>query len=73
MQDLLAGCQWTRIYYGWRPNLRDESDNHLIEIAVAGGASRIVTANVRDLVRAELLFPGIEIMTPGQFLKKTKT
>jgi predicted nucleic acid-binding protein len=53
--------------------LRDESDNHLIELAVAGGASRIVTANVRDLVRAELLFPGIEIMRPGQFLKETKT
>src|SRR5437879_6234057 len=22
----LAGCLWTRIYFGWRPNLRDEAD-----------------------------------------------
>ncbi len=69
----LAGCQWTRIYYGWRPNLRDESDNHLVELAVAGGASWIVTANVRDLVRSELLFPGIQVVTPGQFLKEAES
>ena len=34
----LATCSWTRIYFGWRPNLPDEGDNHLIELAVAGGA-----------------------------------
>ncbi len=34
----LACCEWTEIYYGWRPNLRDENDNHLIELVVAGGA-----------------------------------
>ena len=32
----LSACQWTRIYYAWRPNLRDEADNHVIELAVAG-------------------------------------
>src|SRR6266513_5375089 len=31
----LARCRWTRIYFLWRPNLRDESDNHLVELAVA--------------------------------------
>ena len=35
----LAKCLWTRVYYGWRPNLRDETDNHLIELAIAAGAS----------------------------------
>ena len=34
----LARCQWTRVYYAWRPNLPDEADNHLVELAVAGGA-----------------------------------
>jgi putative PIN family toxin of toxin-antitoxin system len=66
----LGRCRWTRIYFGWRPNLPDESDNHLIELAVAGGASRIITGNVRDLVRTELQFPGLEAVTPGQFLKE---
>jgi len=39
----LARCRWTRIYFLWRPNLQDESDNHLVELAVAGGAQAIVT------------------------------
>lgn len=66
----LAVSAWTRIYYAWRPNLRDESDNHLVELAVAGGAEAIVTRNVRDFrVGADLRFPQIRIVTPVQFLR----
>lgn len=64
----LACCRWTRIYYGWRPNLRDEGDNHLVELAVAGGASHIVTRNTRDLKSMELKFAGLAIATPTQLL-----
>ena len=39
LNSFLSVCRWTTIYYGWRPNLRDEGDNHLIELAVAGSAS----------------------------------
>jgi predicted nucleic acid-binding protein len=42
------------VYFGWRPNLPDEADNHLVELAVAGRASFVVTRNLRDLTRAEL-------------------
>jgi predicted nucleic acid-binding protein len=66
----LAACRWTRIYYGWRPNLRDEGDNHLVELAVAGGASYIVTHNLRDLKNMELKFPGLTVVTPTQLLSK---
>jgi len=65
----LSVCRWTRIYYGWRPNLRDEGDNHLVELAVAGGASHIVSHNLRDLKSTELQFPGIIAVTPAQLLK----
>ena len=66
----LAHCRWTRIYFGWRPNLPDEADNHLVELAVAGGANHIVTRNVRDLRAQQLKFPGLSVTTPGQFLKE---
>jgi len=66
----IAHCRWTRIYLGWRPNLRDEADNHLIELALAGGASHIVTRNVRDVGAMELRFPHLAVMTPERFLKE---
>jgi uncharacterized protein len=66
----VASCRWTRIYYGWRPNLRDEGDNHLVELAVAGGAEFIVTHNIRHLKTMELKFEGLAIATPAQLLAK---
>jgi len=68
----LSVCRWTRIYYGWRPNLRDEGDNHLIELAVAGGANYIVTRNMRDVAHMELLFPALKVVFPETFLKEMK-
>jgi putative PIN family toxin of toxin-antitoxin system len=65
-------CQWTRIYYAWRPNLRDEGDNHLLELAVAGNASWIVTRNLRDLRGMELKFPAVGVATPEEFLHEVK-
>ena len=66
----LSFCRWIRIYYGWRPNLRDEGDNHLVELAVAGGAVYIVTRNIRDIARMELLFPGLKVVYPETLLKE---
>lgn len=66
----LASCEWVRVYYAWRPNLPDEGDNHLVELAVAGGASRIVTRNLRDLTRGELRFPQLHCLGPEDFLKE---
>jgi putative PIN family toxin of toxin-antitoxin system len=65
----LSGCEWVRVYYQWRPNLRDESDNHLIELAVAGNAQCIVTRNIRDLAGGQLLFPQISVLSPEQLLR----
>ena len=70
LDAFLSTCQWVNIYYAWRPNLTDESDNHLVELAVAGGAEAIVTHNVKDFKRSELRFPGLEIMTPANWLKE---
>jgi predicted nucleic acid-binding protein len=65
----LSVSEWIRVYYLWRPNLPDAGDDHLIELAVAGGAGAIVTNNLSDLRGGELRFPYLKILTPNQFLK----
>lgn len=66
----LAHCEWTQVYYGWRPNLKDEGDNHLIELAIAGNARYLITYNIKDFNQAELKFPEIAICTPKELLEK---
>lgn len=67
---LARAGRWVTLYYGWRPNLRDEADNHLIELAVAAGAQAIVTHNIRDVGRGELRWQTLEVLTPAQFLER---
>lgn len=62
-------CEWVPIYYLWRPNSPDEDDNFLIELAVAGNADCIVTNNVKDIIGSELLFPGLQVLTPEQLVR----
>lgn len=68
LNNFSSVCILVPIYYLWRPNSPDEGDNHLLELAVAGNASSIVTYNTRDLKRAELRFP-ISVFTPAELLK----
>ena len=62
-------CKWVPIYFLWRPNLKDENDNFLIELALAGNSNLIVTNNIRDLEGAELTFEGLSILKPEQLTK----
>src|SRR5436309_1450428 len=66
----LSVCEWVHVYFSWRPNLPDEGDNHLVELAVAGGASMIVTNNVRDFRGGELRFPDLRIIEPRNLVKE---
>ena len=70
LDAFFACCEWTRVYYLWRPNLPDEADNHLVELAVAGGADFIVTRNLRHLQDMQLRFPPLRIAAPATFLKE---
>ena len=70
LDAVLSVCLWINITFLWRPNLPDESDNHLIELAVAGNAELIITSNVRDVAAGELVFDGLRIVTPGAWLKE---
>jgi putative PIN family toxin of toxin-antitoxin system len=72
--ELLAALarqgRWVSVYDGWRPNLPDEADNHLIELALAGGAVAIVTHNLRDLHRGDLQLGKLRVLTPAHCLEE---
>jgi putative PIN family toxin of toxin-antitoxin system len=70
LDAFFASCTWVPIYFLWRPNLSDEADNHLVELAVAGNARAVITANKRDFAAPELRFPDLEIYDAGEFLRK---
>ena len=69
-EAFLSVCEWVQVYYTRRPNLRDEGDNHVVELAVAGNASLIVTNNVIDFRQSELRFPQIRVLAPRDVVKE---
>ena len=68
-EAFLSVCDWVHVYYLWRPNLRDEGDNHVFELAIAGGAQGIVTNNVADFRSADLRFPDVQVLSPRDALR----
>ena len=57
------------IYYLFRPNLKDENDNMVVELAVTSQSDYIVTSNIKDFKNAELKFDHLKIVTPIEFAK----
>ena len=58
-----------KIYYLFRPNLIDEKDNMVVELAVTSQSDYIVTSNIKDFKDAELKFDHLKIVTPIEFAK----
>jgi hypothetical protein len=50
--------------------LPEESDNHVLELAVAAGSATILTFNRRDFSRGELRFPDVALQSPANWLKE---
>jgi putative PIN family toxin of toxin-antitoxin system len=71
-EAFLSVSDWVHVYYLWRPNLRDEGDNHVLELAVAGGAEAIVTNNVANSRSANLRFPDLQVLTPKDALRELR-
>jgi len=70
-EAFLSTCKWNEIFYLWRPNLKDEDNNFLIELAVASNAKIIITDNKDDVEFGELHF-SVEVLTPQEFLERYK-
>lgn len=68
----LSVSELVTVYYLWRPNLPDEADNHVVELAISGDAQYVVTNNVRDFRRSELRLSGLDIVTPDALLRNSK-
>ena len=62
-------CKPIDARYLWRPNLKDEADNHLVELAIAAQAQYIITNNVSDFAQAQLQHLGYEVITPEYLLE----
>ena len=61
-----AQAHYRKIFYLWRPFLRDPNDDMVLEVAVEAQCSAIVTFNTRNFVGVEQF--GLETLTPGKFL-----
>jgi putative PIN family toxin of toxin-antitoxin system len=57
----------TKIYYLWRPFLKDPYDDHLLEVAVASSSHYIITFNIKDFKGTEKF--GIKALNPKEFIK----
>lgn len=64
---LCAASERRAIYFTWRPQLADPDDEFILELAVAAGASYIVTFNRADFQGAERF--GVNVVEPREFLR----
>lgn len=70
LQFIVINARITNIWYTWRPNLRDEGDNMIVELARAGGSEYLITQNVKDFtLDSDMRNDDLNIITPVEFMK----
>ena len=70
LADLAGHILPVTTHYQWRPQLRDPSDEMVLEAAVNASAQAIVTYNIRDFTPAANI--GIPVLNPEQTFKNFK-
>ena len=68
LADLAGHILPVATHYQWRPQLRDPSDEMVLEAAVNAGADAIVTYNLRDFAPAATF--GIPVFNPEQVFQR---
>jgi putative PIN family toxin of toxin-antitoxin system len=68
---LASAFDGTETNFRWRPQLADPNDEMILEGALNGGATAIVTHNVRDFKQASAQF-GLDVITPQQAISRIK-
>jgi len=72
LDRLIAMAEPVQLFFRWRPQLRDPGDELVLEAAVNGRASAIVTFNEKHLREAQTSFD-IEVLRPGEVLRRLES
>jgi predicted nucleic acid-binding protein len=67
---LCAVALQQKIFFLWRPLLKDPKDDMVAEVAVAARCRTIVTHNVRDFAGVQRF--GVAAITPATFLRQLR-
>ena len=59
-----------KVFYLWRPTLRDPKDDMVLEVAAAANCDCIVTFNKKDFRSMDLAPFGLRALTPKEFLEE---
>jgi predicted nucleic acid-binding protein len=68
---LASAAEPVDVHFMWRPQLADPADELVLETAVNGRASTIVTHNLRHFLPAARDFE-IEVITPSAMLERMR-
>ena len=72
LDDVAAVAIPVRLAFLWRPTLRDADDDMVLETALNGGASAIVTFNERDFAGGNRGFH-CRVLSPGAALQQIRS
>jgi len=68
---IIDASEHVDVHYLWRPQLRDADDEMVLEAAVNGRAEAIVTFDREDYGAVPSRF-GIEVLSPGEVLRRLR-
>jgi predicted nucleic acid-binding protein len=71
LDAVVAMAEAIESHFLWRPQLRDASDEMVLEAAVNGRANALVTFNLRDFGSAPAKF-GIDLILPSEAISRIK-
>ena len=66
LDNICALSKFQKIYFLWRPYLKDPKDDHVLEVAVASKTNIIVTHNIKDFKGVGKF--GVTAIRPGKLL-----